>query len=284
MIFPLLQRKIIRGVKEHVAQGLHPAVDYEAHYEPLRMPCEGVISTFQEPEGGNWLQITRDNGDVLQFAHLSEYKIKNGRAPLDTIIAVTGASGNLTANGFSTTQFPHLHIQIKDGQGNWLDPESYFFPKSIPIVAINGTIEAMQKFQEALLKYSAGMLTCSWDIVQAPAIVQDGLLTQDQAYPIAQSLDRALYAPYRYVFIFYTPNIHSTFLATYYHPELDQTITTLPTGAYPRNMCFEFGHALQILEDVHSPETIDLHDTNFPTDTLIIEKLRDALKRGILIL
>lgn len=268
--FPLLQRQVLLNAAGHVAQGRGIATDFKAYFEPVYAPCDGQLYRFGGPkdEGGYWLGIHTADGKRLEFAHLSKYlaigHIKEGQA-----IAISGNTGTLTTG-------PHLHTQIFDAQNNRIDPELFLSPKNIPIIAVNGTIEIMQAFQEQLLHYSAGMLTCSWDIVQAPVSVQAGTLTQDQAYALSDSINDPRYAPFRYVFMFYPANPTSTFLLTYYYPKNDQCIITCPLGVKTRNLVFEISHALQDYQSVHG-NPLSIVDQFFPSDTLIISKLRSVL-------
>jgi len=116
-MFPLKERKLIRGCEAHINAGLGCATDYEAIYQPLFAPFKGKVKHWSGRQGGNWLTLIRPNGDRLQFAHLSEYNTL-GEVEEGDLIAVTGNTGKRTTG-------PHLHIQIKDKNGNRLDPEKY---------------------------------------------------------------------------------------------------------------------------------------------------------------
>lgn len=116
-MFPLKSRKLIRGVEGHVKAGLSPAADYVASYTELYAPFDGVVEAYWGPEGGNWLRLTRPNGDAIEHAHLSRYAIKSGMVREGQLVAITGNTGAITTN-------PHLHIQILRN-GKRLDPEAY---------------------------------------------------------------------------------------------------------------------------------------------------------------
>src|SRR3990167_3816779 len=64
-MFPLKERKLIRGFQAHITAGLGGAADYVADHIPLYAPFDGVIQTYFEVGGGNWLRLTRSNGDKL---------------------------------------------------------------------------------------------------------------------------------------------------------------------------------------------------------------------------
>ena len=118
MIFPLKQKSLIRGAEAHVKAGLGIGADYEAKYVELYAPCNGEIETWQGKQGGNWLRITRPNGDKLEFAHISKYVKTSGPCMEGELIAITGNTGEVT-------DFPHCHVQIFV-DGVRFDPEKYF--------------------------------------------------------------------------------------------------------------------------------------------------------------
>ena len=132
-MFPLRKRILIRGAKEHVADGLGVAADYQTQgiwigdllswsKKKLYAPFSGRCWAWNEKNGGKWVSLKRKNGDVIEMAHLdrrfvnsTERHVKKG-----TTIAYTGNSGALTTGS-------HLHLQIKNKAGKRLDPEKYDF-------------------------------------------------------------------------------------------------------------------------------------------------------------
>jgi hypothetical protein len=116
-MFPLKKRELIRGFQAHVKAGLGGAADYKANYEDLFLPFDGQVETYYGKQGGNWLRLIRDNGDRIEFAHLSKYLIKPGYHTEGTKAAITGNTGQITTG-------PHKHIQIVRN-GKRLDPETY---------------------------------------------------------------------------------------------------------------------------------------------------------------
>jgi len=119
-MFTIENRKLIRGFKAHITTGLGGAADYQADYEDIISPVEGIVrNIYTGNEGGKWLHITDEQGRSWQFAHLSEYAI--GLAIGDKIIkgqfiATSGNTGSITSG-------PHIHLQIVSGGGVRLDPE-----------------------------------------------------------------------------------------------------------------------------------------------------------------
>lgn len=121
-MFPLQKRTLIRGAAAHVTAGLGIGADYVAEYAPFVIPFTGRVETYFGPEGGNWLRLTRSNGDKIELAHLSKYEVKPGNATEGQIGGVTGNTGSITAG-------PHLHIQIINRASKRLDPETYDWGK-----------------------------------------------------------------------------------------------------------------------------------------------------------
>lgn len=279
MIFPLAKRHLILNFDQHVAQARGGACDYEAAIgTTVYAPCDGRAHLFGSPsdEGGFWIGIHREDGTRIEFAHLSKRLVHDG----DYIKA--GQEIGLTGNTGTLTSGAHLHIQVLDKNNSRLDPEFYFHETNIHITCINGSIQIMQAFQKELLQYSAGMLTCSWDVIPFNIHVSSGVLTQDEAYKIAEAVYDPKYKPFRYLFMFYKENPTSTNLVTYYDPKYDNTITTSPLTASPRLLCFETGHALAITHNTHSRPILELHDTNFADDSLIRQKFREVLAYSIM--
>ena len=116
-MFPLKERKLIRGFDAHIKAGLGGAADYRANYVTLYAPFDGRIETYKGVQGGNWLRLIRDNGDKIEFAHLSKYIRTGGSVKEGERIAITGNTGEVT-------DYAHKHIQIIR-KNKRLDPEKY---------------------------------------------------------------------------------------------------------------------------------------------------------------
>ena len=121
-MFPLKKRELIRGCESHIKDPRIKAcgADYVANYANLHAPFNGwlIIPYPDGGGGGNWLRLNRENGDKIEFAHLSERYITDGFVKEGTLIGKTGNTGTITSG-------PHLHIQIINN-GIRLDPEQYF--------------------------------------------------------------------------------------------------------------------------------------------------------------
>lgn len=123
-MFPLKERKLIRGAAAHVKAGLGVGADYRANYQPLYAPFDGVVSVpygayllWPVNQGGKWIRVTCTNGDVIEFGHNSKWLVTSGRVVKGQQIAVTGNTGKITT-------VPHCHAQIFIHNVR-VDPEKY---------------------------------------------------------------------------------------------------------------------------------------------------------------
>lgn len=165
-MFPLKERILIRGAQGHLNAGLGIGADYRAKYVPFVIPFDGVVSTYWGKEGGNWLRLTRPNGDKIELAHLQSYAVKSGSAK-------EGQAGGVTGNTGAITDFPHLHIQIIDKNGKRLDPEQYNWETKmtnlhLTIVANKNTWTNLESqlstLAEWVNEYSRSRITLTTDI------------------------------------------------------------------------------------------------------------------------
>lgn len=120
-MFPLTNRKLIRGAAEHVKAGLAVAADYVAVTgTPYYAPFTGTLSVPYGPngQGGIWLRLTRPNGDKIEVAHLEKYVKSSGGVTEGELVAYTDNTGKVTSGD-------HAHIQIFDKNNKRLDPEKY---------------------------------------------------------------------------------------------------------------------------------------------------------------
>ncbi len=192
-MFPLKQRKLIRGWDAHIAAGLGGAADYEANFITDYVPFDGVLQNYYGPEGGYWCRLTRANGDKIEMAHHSKYLRSNGDAKSGQEMAITGNSGTITTG-------PHLHIQIIGPDGKRKDPEKYDWESltttfmKITVIANNNnwtTLAAqIQALDDYFNQYSGGRLRIVGDIVRtsftsiplAPFLGAEGAKSVDPAW------------------------------------------------------------------------------------------------------
>jgi hypothetical protein len=121
----------------------HSGTDYKASYDDYQIPFNGYVRSGYGVEGGYFLELTRDNGDVITARHLSKIYLKSGYRVEGEFAAITGNSGIFTTN-------PHLHLEVKVKQ-KLIDPETYKWERvfKINLVQQGGVWETMpDKFKE----------------------------------------------------------------------------------------------------------------------------------------
>ena len=65
---------------------------------------------------GNYIVIEDKTGYLTYYEHLSEIDVESGdEITHGDVIGKVGSTGDSTG--------PHLHLGIKDADGNWLNPE-----------------------------------------------------------------------------------------------------------------------------------------------------------------
>lgn len=176
-MFPLKQRILIRGAQGHLNAGLGIGADYRANHVPFVIPFDGVVSTYWGDEGGNWLRLTRPNGDKIELAHLSQYAVNSGRVK-------EGQAGGVTGNTGSITDFPHLHIQIIDKNGKRLDPETYNWNSSLNngdmLRTYKGTTYLLAAGYWVAIATSYQDFLTDWGGISAPEMTE----AQFKAFPV----------------------------------------------------------------------------------------------------
>lgn len=87
----------------------------------VRNPQDGtVINVLNNKEGGNQVLIRHSDGFVSGYAHLNKALVKTGeKVKKGRIIALSGNTGKSTG--------PHVHMTLKDAQGNYLDAGSALY-------------------------------------------------------------------------------------------------------------------------------------------------------------
>lgn len=112
------------GDRVHPVDGtekFHNGIDIRgAVGDPILAPADGTVaSRYYNDAGGNQLTIKHDNGYTTGYAHLSKYHVNAGdRVRKGQLIAEVGATGKVTG--------AHLHLTLKDANGNLLNPINYF--------------------------------------------------------------------------------------------------------------------------------------------------------------
>lgn len=103
----------------------HKGLDIAAlRGQPIMSPITGtVIRSEYNNTNGNMVTIKSDDGYIHTFCHLDTIKSKSGdRVSTGSIIGTVGNSGNSSGD--------HLHYQVADPQGQFVDPTSLKASKS----------------------------------------------------------------------------------------------------------------------------------------------------------
>ncbi|MBI5573509.1 MAG: hypothetical protein HY919_03015 [Elusimicrobia bacterium] len=133
MTFFLNQRILIRGIKEHFADGLGAAADYRANFEPMFAWEDNLLCSlhFQTDSGGLWIELTDKDGLRHQFAHLHFRQIAIGtKLKKGEVFAISGNSG--TPYWDITEKYaPHAHHQILKSDESRIDPEEFWDNKNM---------------------------------------------------------------------------------------------------------------------------------------------------------
>lgn len=99
----------------------HNGIDLSAAVATkIKSPGDGIVSNYYSNDvGGNQLIIKHDNGFTTGYAHLNKSFVSMGeRVNQGQFIAESGNTGKVTG--------PHLHLTLRDKDGNLLDPEKFF--------------------------------------------------------------------------------------------------------------------------------------------------------------
>jgi murein DD-endopeptidase MepM/ murein hydrolase activator NlpD len=98
----------------------HPGVDFSMDVGTKLYPVsagEVVLKKAGWFGYGNMVMIKHDDGSQALYAHLSQFVAKVGdRVDKDSVVGLSGNSGWSTG--------PHLHLQISDTEGKWINPLS----------------------------------------------------------------------------------------------------------------------------------------------------------------
>lgn len=232
-MFPLRKRQLIRGAEGHVKAGLGVAADYIASYVELIKPFDGILTKSWGEEGGNWLTLTRPNGDVIKFAHLDRYV--NLNAKVGEVMAITGNTGRITSG-------PHLHIEVyKDGKR--IDPETYGWDTNTFSITVFNYDPIVETLVERVREYTNGALELSLRKSEVKFMAPEiGIPTQDASiYPFLEQQTITTNA----VIIFYPRNIMSVYASAAYYPKRNIVYAAIPTPTSTDIIIHEFLHVLR---------------------------------------
>lgn len=80
-----------------------------------------VIQSLSDPTGGEMIAVRTPSGEVIRYLHMDtgsrQYKSGDNISSGDML-------GRVGSTGQSTGA--HLHVDVKDSKGNYIDPKRYF--------------------------------------------------------------------------------------------------------------------------------------------------------------
>lgn len=103
------------------ASSNHKGVDIVLKSDNIPAVTSGTVTaTGSDSSRGNWISIKDNYGNVQTYMHMAD---KSSLSAGETVSEgdIIGVMGN---TGISTGK--HLHFQVSDGSGTFIDPESYF--------------------------------------------------------------------------------------------------------------------------------------------------------------
>jgi murein DD-endopeptidase MepM/ murein hydrolase activator NlpD len=113
------------GWRTHPISGkrkFHTGTDFAmARGSDVRTPGDGTV-TFAGWNGGygRMVQVTLEDGTVISYAHLKDY----AGMKVGTRVSAGDVVGHVNSSGSSTGD--HLHLEVKDRNGQRQDPVKYF--------------------------------------------------------------------------------------------------------------------------------------------------------------
>lgn len=83
---------------------------------PIKAPAVGtVIKVGQDDRSGNFVMIRHPDGFVSSYAHMGNVAVKDGdQVNANTVLGTVGLTGHTTG--------AHVHVRMRDPQGNDVDP------------------------------------------------------------------------------------------------------------------------------------------------------------------
>lgn len=85
-----------------------------------------IISASYDGSYGNKVVVRHDDGTETWYAHLNTIEAQVGQAvQAGTLIGTVGATGNVTG--------PHLHLEVRPGGGDPVDPDVAFMARGLPL-------------------------------------------------------------------------------------------------------------------------------------------------------
>ncbi len=103
----------------------HKGVDLRAAVgTAIYSPFTGTVTASSSTKGGYMLSITNESGYKITFMHLSSNNVVANGSEINKgeLVALSGNTGNSSG--------PHIHVQMQDESGNYLDP-TFYIPQHV---------------------------------------------------------------------------------------------------------------------------------------------------------
>ena len=109
----------------HEGRDFHPGLDIRVRatkdrpaHTTFSAPADGELIPGSGGGHGNYADLKLADGRVIRFGHLDAPVQKRGPIKAGEVIGAPGSTGTSTGD--------HLHIEMKDAQGNFLNPMNFF--------------------------------------------------------------------------------------------------------------------------------------------------------------
>ena len=116
------------GASSYLWSNLHTGLDLSASLgSPIRSVANGVVTEVgYDGSYGNKTVVTLDDGTEIWYAHQTSFAVDVGDAVrAGEVIGTVGSTGNSTG--------PHLHIEVRPGGGDPVDPAEAFLVHGIAL-------------------------------------------------------------------------------------------------------------------------------------------------------
>jgi murein DD-endopeptidase MepM/ murein hydrolase activator NlpD len=116
------------GASSYLWSNLHTGLDLSASMgSPIRSVANGVVTEVgYDGSYGNKTVVTLDDGTEIWYAHQTSFAVDAGDAVrAGEVIGTVGSTGNSTG--------PHLHIEVRPGGGDPVDPYEAFLVHGITL-------------------------------------------------------------------------------------------------------------------------------------------------------
>jgi murein DD-endopeptidase MepM/ murein hydrolase activator NlpD len=108
--------KVSDSYAAHLARGSH-GVDFPAPLGSAIKPVAAGVVTVGKPDArsGQWVEVKHPDGSTTTYAHMGNISVHDGQeVGQSDVLGTVGMTGHTTG--------PHVHLRMRDAQGNDVDP------------------------------------------------------------------------------------------------------------------------------------------------------------------